>query len=82
MADIVDINIAKRDRENSETSKKFRIVDDDGVEWFVFLVDYEHDGKQMTYRIWATSWEDAENRLASIAKRSTVVGRLLEEVDA
>jgi hypothetical protein len=39
-----------------------------------FLVRYTHRGEQWSFTIWATSWEDAEQRLRAIADNAAVIG--------
>ncbi len=39
------------------------IYEDNGVIWRKYGVNYIDDGKEFTFQIWATSFDDAERRL-------------------
>jgi len=47
-----------------------------------YLVDFVWRGKQMTCRIEADSWEEAEDRLTAVVETGWVSGLLLMEGDA
>jgi|GEM_PF-3394096 hypothetical protein len=45
-------------------------------------VAYRRKGREYSFQIWAESWEDAEDRLRSIAMTGRVYGSNLETVPA
>lgn len=48
----------------------------------IFLVEFEHGGKQYGTEIFADTWSEAEGRLASLAKTGKVYGESVETVSA
>jgi hypothetical protein len=53
-------------------------VDDDGVKWFKFGVDYtDQRARTMSFPIWATSLEDAQERLSLIKDNSRIYGQII-----
>lgn len=75
-----DIN-EYRKRLASEDELKAGFVDSKGVLWNRYLVDYMDDNqKTMGVEIWATSFEDAQDRIQAVGANGYVVGVLLEEI--
>lgn len=55
-------------------------VDEGGVKWFKYGVDYKDQrGARMSFYIWATSLEDANERLESIKANACVYGQIISE---
>lgn len=54
------------EREARAVNRSGRHVIVDGVPWYLFSVDYRHDGSSYQIDIWSPSWEDAERRVRSI----------------
>lgn len=56
-------------------------VDEEGVLWNRYIVDYtDARGTVMSMYVYATSEEDAADRLKAIAETGEVTGVLLEEI--
>lgn len=47
-----------------------------------YLIDYDHDGKQYSFEIWASSFEDATERISSISKSGKLAGKMCGKFDA
>jgi len=45
-----------------------------------FALSYEMDGKDWCTEVWAYSFEDAENRVAAMARTLVVQGQMFTEV--
>ena len=60
---------------------KYSCIDDDTV-YHTYLFRYKHGGKDVSSRLVATSFEDAEARIKAIGNIGTVDGILYEEIDA
>lgn len=81
MSNPTDINEYRKRLTNGDVSPKHRYTDENGVEWYEYLVDYtDSRGVDMGIRIWATSFDDADARFRAIAETGRVVGVLCEEV--
>ena len=59
-----------------------RMVDEQGVEWFLFAVDFTHDDKNWACEIWATDFADAEAKVASLRVTATLGGQVFGRVPA
>lgn len=44
------------------------------IEYKVFLLEYEHDGKYYGIEIFAQSWEEVQSKVKSIKKSLKVIG--------
>lgn len=59
------------------------IIVEDGkpVKWFKFGLSFEaSDGKSYGTEIWATSWEDAEARMAAIRVNGHISGQIYAQI--
>lgn len=50
----------------------------DGQKWLRYLCEFEHDGEQYGFEIWATDNEDAERRLSSLRSGAVLMGQVYE----
>lgn len=50
----------------------------DGERWLRYLCEFEHDGEQYSFEIWAKDNEDAERRVASLRASSVLMGQVYE----
>lgn len=48
----------------------------------LFIVSYEHDHKQLSAYIHATSWADAESRLGALKATGAVFGEHVQTIEA
>lgn len=70
---------AYRDKKNGPDADLV-CVDDGGVEWFTYGVDYkDKDGKRLSFHIWATSMSDAKERVAAIKDNAALYGQILAD---
>lgn len=78
MSNVLDLN-ARLAKANAPDSNQ-TYVDGDGVTWLKFGVEYKDQrGRTMTFDIWATSSEDAGERLQLIKENGKVYGQILHE---
>lgn len=59
-----------------------RYIDEEGVEWFQFCVDFEFDGSGWGFEIWAKDFADAEARVASLRENAKLGGQLYASIPA
>ena len=80
MADVIDLDAerGRRDRPSSE----FVTYDDDGVPLFIYTVEYTLDGLPYGFQLWAYDFTHAEEQVAAIRASVTLVGQVMEQVDA
>jgi hypothetical protein len=77
---VIDLNAVRNAR--SEPASEFVHQDDYGRKMYVFLIDYEMDGKTFGSQIWAYDDADAEQRLAAIRSSAVIAGKLYEQIPA
>ena len=54
----------------------------DGRVWQKYAVHYTHEGNTYSFEIFATSFEDAQDRVASIKGTAKLDGLIIEEIEA
>lgn len=74
---IIDLNEELKKRNGADSEHVY--VDADGVKWFKYLCDYEHNKKKLSFFIWATSLDDADDKLYAIIDSGEIVGQVLHE---
>jgi hypothetical protein len=62
-----------------ETDPEFRLKLEDGV-WFLYLVEFDHEGSSWGFEVWARDLDDAKRRLASLQINARVLGQKMAEV--
>lgn len=76
-----DLNQYRERRAASDISPDLTYVDDDGIPWYQYAVEYtDARGARMEVTLWATSFEDAEQRLTAMRDTGSVVGVLCAEI--
>lgn len=60
------INLNERMWKMREESNQHVYIDEDGVKWYEYSYEFEHDGKKYGYGIWARSLNDAEEMLKNM----------------
>lgn len=75
---------AERQKREEQPDSEFRRVDDQGVEWFCFVVDFlvpqALGGGSWSFRIWARDFKDAQARVEAIKATATLGGQLYAEI--
>lgn len=61
-------------------SSSHRFLDENGVEWFKFMLQYSFGESMWVFEIWAQDLADAEMRLNAIRETATVDGQIYETV--
>lgn len=78
MADPIDLNAERNKREQPDP--EFIRQDEYGRKLFVFLLNYEMDGKQWSTEVWAYDFADAEARVAAMRESLKVTGQLFDRI--
>jgi hypothetical protein len=77
MSDIIDFTKEHDKRHGPDSEHVY--IDGAGVKWFKFSCTYK-SLTDMSFYIWATSFEDAEDRLEKIKNTAVVDGQVYAEI--
>lgn len=75
IVNLVEVRAAREQPDPEHVHK-----DDFGRLMYRFALSYEMDGKDWCAEVWAYSFEDAENRVAAMARTLTVQGQVHCEI--
>lgn len=80
MADdnIVSLAKVRADREGPDAAHRW--TDEAGVEWFEFECEYLDGDRSFCFRIWATSFDDADRRVGLIKQTAFAADQVYKEV--
>lgn len=63
-------------------NKEHTYIDEFGLTWFEFTCSYKYEGVDFVFSIWATSKENASDRIVELKRSALVDGQILAEIDA
>lgn len=78
MSDVIDLNEFR----NGPPDKNCVMVDDDGVQMFLFALEYEFAGGRWATEMWAYSAEDAQSRVEAMKESLSVLGQTYSVIPA
>jgi len=79
MTNIIDFQEMLLKKDGVDKSSEY--TDDSGVVWGKYTCAFTHKNIKFAFEIWATSFDDADDKICAIIDNGEVVGRILEEID-
>ena len=79
MTDPIDF-AAERSKREDQPDAAHRYVDEAGVEWFTFLIEWHVDGEAFTAELWAKDAADAERRFEALKSTGQIQGQIFSTV--